>query len=471
MLSSSSNETVLQQPLAGGLLMRTAANTSDVERVAEFNAIIHGAGVAPMTRHLFLDHPNTSGRDLIFVEDPATGQVVSSICLIPWNWRYDGIAVLAGEMGIVGTLEAYRRRGLVRQQVTFFKQRLRERGCLISHIQGIPYYYRQFGYEYALPLEGGLRMLLHGGPKPPATPFQFRLATDADLPAMMRMYDEAAQDVALSVVRSEAEWRYLRTCTAGSEMACEDWLIDDGARRPAGYFRLPLTHFGEELTINEVSRLSMDAAVATLCHLKTLAEERNKPGLRLNLPAASALVAVGRQFTDREFSTYAWQIHVPDMTALLRTLTPVLERRLAASPLAGLSVELPICLYCETIRLRFEQGRLVDVANVGPTERGPVNIPPLQFIPIVLGYKSLEEQRRCLSRHRCCAVIPPADEHAVPEHGVVPVYDLLSNKQQRMIYGRSPPPIDRRGRYRSGSGAYCLLQRCRHGYRHHPAGL
>ncbi len=414
-------ETPYRQPLGDGLVMRTAASESDVERVAEFNGAIHGAGIVAMTRNLFVHHPSTSGRDLVFVENEQSGLVVSSLCLIPWTWRCEDVLVPAGEMGIVGTLADYRQRGLVRQQVGFFKQRLAERGCLLSHIQGIPYYYRQFGYEYALPLEGGLRLTLREVPPPPDAAFTLRLAAEADLPALMHLYNEAAQDLTISAQRSVAIWRYLLTYSAGSEAECENWVIEDNRGTIAGYMRLPASHFGEELTINEVSRLSYDAALATLNHLKTLAEQKGKPGIRLNVPAHCSLMQAARPFTTTEYGTYAWQIHVPDMAALLRAMTPVLERRIARSLFAGMTRDVPICLYRETISLRFSGGKLAEVVNLGFTGRQAVSFPPLQFIPLVLGYRTMQEQRL-----------------AYPDVGVAPVWrgliDTLFPKVDSFIY-------------------------------------
>jgi predicted N-acetyltransferase YhbS len=379
--------------LADGLILRTAADAGDVGRVAEFNGSIHGPEIVGMTRNLFLHHPATRGRDLIFVEDAATGQILSSLCLIPWTWRYAGVDVPAGEMGIVGTLEAYRRRGLVRAQVGYFQQRLRERGCLLSPIQGVPYYYRQFGYEYALPLEGGLRLELRDVPEQPEAAFTFRLATLDDLPTLLRLYDEAAQDLAIHARRDIAIWQYLLTCTDGTEMEAENWLLQDAAGQVAGYLRLPRHHFGEELVVNEVSRLGFDAALAALHHLKALAEARATPGLRLNLPGNCTLMRLARSLGAHDLGTYAWQIHVPDMTALLRALAPALERRLADSPFAGLTREAPLRLYRQTIALRFVAGRLTEVANLGFTQGGDVNIPPLVFVPLLLGYRTVEELR------------------------------------------------------------------------------
>ena len=310
------------QPLGDGLTLRTAACPADVDNVARLLGEVFGPDVPSMTRHLFLDHPNTSGRDLIFVEDEHSGEVVSTLCVIPWMLSYAGVIIPAGEMGCVATRETHRQRGLIRTQVGFFKQRLRERGCLLSHIQGIPYYYRQFGYEYAVPLDGDLRLGLHEGPAALEDgAFTFREATPNDIPLLAGFYDQAASDVVISAMRPAAIWQYLLTCTAGSDTEAETLLIE-ARGLPVGYMRLPKHHFGDELMINEVSRLSVQAAQAALAHARLLAAERQLPGVRVNVAANSTLMSVARQYTARPYRCYAWQIHVPDMTALLSTLTP-----------------------------------------------------------------------------------------------------------------------------------------------------
>jgi predicted N-acetyltransferase YhbS len=383
-----STETPYRRPLEDNLVLRSAADERDVERVAAFNGTIHGPETIAMTRHLFIHHPNTHIEDLIFVEDERSDQIVSSLCLIPWIWRYGGVDVPAGEMGIVGTLEAYRRRGLIRAQVELFKRRLRERGCLLSQIQGIPYYYRQFEYEYALPLEGGLRLETRHVPD---APFTFRLATSDDLPTLMKRYDEAAQDLAIHAARDEATWRYLLAHADGTETERDTWIIQDANGRVSGYLCIPRYHFGKELVVSEVSRLGFDAALAALNHLKTLTMEHEKPGIRLNLPANCTLMRLARSLGAHDLGTYAWQIHVPDVAALLRTLAPVLERRVARSPFAGLNRDVRLSLYREAILLRFELGKLTKVVNQDPARQEDIRFPPLQFIPLILGYRSREE--------------------------------------------------------------------------------
>jgi predicted N-acetyltransferase YhbS len=383
-----------RQPLEDGLVLCTVADEDDLARVAAFNGAVHGQGVAAMTRRLFQHHPTTRGRDLIFVLDQHSDQIVSSLCLIPWTWRYEGIEIQAGELGIVGTSESYRHRGLIRAQVEYFKRRLRERGCLLSHIQGIPYFYRQFGYEYALPLEGGLRLEPRQIPAPSDDSFALQPATQDDIALLTRLYDEAVQDLAIHADRDTATWRYLLTQTEGTAMECERWIIRHTDGHVLGYVGVPRYHFGQELTVSEVSHLRFEAALAVLRHLKRLAEEREKPGLRLNLPATCSLMRLARSLDAHDLDTYAWQIHVPDTAALLQALTPVLERRVAKSPFAGLTRDLQLSLYRRRLLLRFQEGRLREVAD-HRSDDGDVILrcPPLQFVPLVLGHRTWEELR------------------------------------------------------------------------------
>jgi hypothetical protein len=332
---------------------------------------------------------------LIFVEEEQSGEITSSLCLILWTWRYEGVEIPAGEMGIVGTLEGYRGRGLIRTQVELFKQRLHEHGCLLGQTQGIPYYYRQFGYEYAIPLERWLTIEARPIPDQPEPAFTFRQATADDFPALMQLHDEAAQGLSVRTNRNEAIWRYLLTSAKGTETDRAILLIKDADGQVAGYVCVPLHHFGDELNVNEVSRLSYDAALATPNHIKRLTAERENPDIRLNLPVDCTLSQIARSLGAHDDGAYAWQIHVPDMVALLRVLVPVLERRIAVSPFVGLTRDVRISLYRETISLRFGAGKLAEVANLGFTtwQEEPIRFPPLQLIPLVLGYRTWEELR------------------------------------------------------------------------------
>ncbi|MFZ5915335.1 MAG: GNAT family N-acetyltransferase [Chloroflexota bacterium] len=376
--------------LDASLVLKSVVDARDVERLAAFNGSIHDDSVAAMTHELIHHHPHTRPEGWLFVEDQATGQIISSLCLIPWTWRYEGVALQVGEMGIVGTREDYRHRGLVRALAARFDELLRQGDFDLSPIQGIPFFYRQLGYEYALPLEADWRLELYQSPDPPPG-YSFRQATLDDLPALMAMYDQAAADLSIHAARDEAVWRYLFGPSLKTEVTAQTWLVLDETKRRVGYYRVPEHGFGEGLIVNEVSRLSHDAALAVLDHLKRLAVGRRKPYLRLNLPVDGTLVQVARCHGARHIGTYAWQIRLVDVGRLLGKLAPVLERRIAASPFAGLTEQVCLNLYREAFEMRFERGRLVAVESLGFKGRSGIDLPPALAAPLLLGYRSRQE--------------------------------------------------------------------------------
>ena len=78
-------------------------------------------------------------------------------------------------------------------------------------ISGIPWYYRQFGYDMALECQVGYSCPFSHGPgrhKADKEPYTVRPVTGSDLPFVARLYDEAMKRYLVSCVRDERLWRY-----------------------------------------------------------------------------------------------------------------------------------------------------------------------------------------------------------------------------------------------------------------------
>lgn len=396
-IPESKEEHPYQRDLGDGLVLKTAASEDDIERVVKCSlGVFREEGIGRLHRKLFLHHPSTKISDLIFVEDEKINCVVSTLCLIPWAVSYEDVRLKVGEMGIVGTLEPYRRRGLIRVQAEFFRELLIQRGFDMSMIQGIPHFYRQFGYEYALPLEGGYRVELHQVSEPgedEKSRFSFRPETASDIPILKRLYHEAAQEFSIHACRDNEIWQYLLEHSPDTQTAFEGWVVEEIDKGIAGYFHIQKFPFGNSLTVNEVSRMNYEVALAVLRQTKKLAVERNKPDIRLNLPLGCVIAQVARYHGAYDLGNYAWQILIPDMARFLRTIGPVLERRLAGSPFADLNETLKFNFYKETAQLQFTKGKLTQVQMIKYGD-GAVRIPPRAAVPLIFGYRSREELQR-----------------------------------------------------------------------------
>jgi hypothetical protein len=121
---------------------------------------------------------------------------------------------------------------------------------------------------------------------------------------------------------------------------------------------------------------------------------------------------------------YAWYVRVADVAGFVRHIAPVLEERLASSPLAGYSGEYKIDLYRGGLRLEFAGGKL---ATAEPWRElpygydGKAALPPLVFLQLLFGHRSLAELK---------AIYPDVyTEPASP-----PLLEMLFPKQKSWVW-------------------------------------
>ncbi|KAF9150445.1 hypothetical protein BG015_007751 [Linnemannia schmuckeri] len=148
------------------------------------------------------EHPHMSEYDFALVEDttvlqaPKPGQslrplVVAVTCLMLVSGYFGSVDMEWGMPGAVGSLPAYRNRGLVRRMfLDLIHPAAEARGDLMLFIPGIPYFYKQFGYENAVPAKSArlLRDIVTLYPSEEKQPrFVLREATSSDIPYLIRL--------------------------------------------------------------------------------------------------------------------------------------------------------------------------------------------------------------------------------------------------------------------------------------------
>ena len=239
-------KTILRD-LGSGLVMRRAM-PEDADALAKFNAEIHGDNeadgerVAAWTRDLLTrPHPTLSPDDFTIVEDTASGRIVSSLNLIPQTWTYEGLEFGVGRPQLVGTEPEFRGRGLVRAQFEEIHKWGAERGDWMQAITGIPYFYRQFGYEMVLDLAGRRFGYEANVPKlkdGQEEPYRIRPATEADLAFVAEIYEYALRRHAIACKRTLEIFKY--ELTGQSQNNSDHYMmliIEDKAAERVGYLQ------------------------------------------------------------------------------------------------------------------------------------------------------------------------------------------------------------------------------------------
>jgi predicted N-acetyltransferase YhbS len=423
--------TAMPRDLGDGLILHWAT-VADRGRIAEFNALAfrdeeHQAPL-PWDRALIRElmsgrHPLVGADDFVFVEDTATGMVVSSACLISQRWEYEGIPFAVGRPEHVATDPRYRNRGLIRAIFGALHERSAERGQPVQAITGIPYFYRQFGYEYALDLEGGRIVYpatIPAAPSDQPERYIVREATHDDIPFLHARYEQSRLGSSIAAQVPAAYWQYafadFGTVAAPQGEFNRQWrlrIITDRAGASVGYLRTGVALWDNrfylwDLTVSAGIPLR-EAVLASLRALLVAGQEAAAAAHAMGQHDAQfkeiilcldsdhpLYTALGERIAPLAVPPYAWYLRVPDLPGFLKLLTPVLERRLAASPMAAHSGDLRLDFFRGGLRLTFEVGKLTAIAPWQRPiwgERQHASFPPLVFLQLLFGHRSLAELR------------------------------------------------------------------------------
>ena len=402
--------------LGDGLILRRSKK-EDTEELMEFNGRVHAESgsdepfkpIADWVRDLMSKpHPTFDPADFTIVEDTNTGKIVSCLNLINQTWSYEGVEFGVGRPELVGTDPEYRHRGLVRAQMNLVHDWSAQRGHLVQSITGIEYYYRLFGYEMALDLDGGRIGYLPDEPKlkdDQQEPFIIRTANAEDIPFIMNVYKRVMARNMVSCLRDADYWQYeLTGKSAQSMQRSELRIIERAGGEQVGFFQhapaiwRPFIHLYSYELKEGVSWLEVTPSV-----IRYLVKTGKEYAVgRDDLELAGYFFGLGADHPSYQVmsarlphidKTYAWYIRVADIAGFLLHIGSVLERRLAESPLVGHNGDLKLSFYRSAIKLGFENGRLVGVENYRPkhNDDGDVFFPDLTFLRVLFGYESLAD--------------------------------------------------------------------------------
>jgi predicted N-acetyltransferase YhbS len=371
--------------LPGGLVLRTAS-PGDLDQIA---ALLTERG-----------EPDDAVDHLLVMADPDAGwascavvvdgdRVVATLTLLAETLTLAGTPIPAGQVELVATDRDHEGRGLVRALMGWAHRRSAELGHLAQVLIGIPYFYRQFGYSYAMPI-GALRPVV-SSPEPVAG-HTVRAATEADIPAMARLQDTVQAHADLSMPHSPGCWRWL-VARGGST----HWLVER-AGTPVATGRTDQDD--DEVRLGEVAAVDTEAACALLAHALDLAggpggsvQVRERPD---GMGGGFALAPFLGPPPDQATLHYG---RIPDLVRLLEHLRPVLSARLAASEFADVDGEVIVSYFRGHVRFRYADGQVGPVTSGGtmqaPASVGGAGVAPDLLAPLLFGAHGIEG----LARH------------------------------------------------------------------------
>jgi len=407
----SKTQTILRD-LGNGLIMRRSS-PEDADALSAFNGKIHREDDADekrliaWTRDLLTrPHPTFHADDFIIVEESASGRIVSSLNLIPQTWSYEGIEFGVGRPELVGTLPEYRGKGLIRTQFDEIHKWCIERNMPVQAITGIPYFYRQFGYEMAIDFVGrrfGYEPQVPKLKEGEKEKHVVRPAEETDLPFIADVYNHAIQRHMVSCVRTLEMFKYE---LFEQSLECVHYfvtnVIEGASGEPIGYVHHSDYLDGTRITAiwyelkQGVSWLDVTPSVIRYLWNKGQEYAKRDGGECTSfgfMGGAEHPVykALGKDLPMIK-EPYAYQMRVPDLVGFLNRIKPVLEKRLAGSIAVGHSREIKVSFYRDGLRIVIEQGKL-SIEKWMPTseEGGDIAFPDRTFLQMLFGYRSYDE--------------------------------------------------------------------------------
>jgi len=363
-------------------------------------------------------HPRMTLEDFFVAKH--LGKVVAGLCLIPTEWSIGGVPLKVAELGCVATLQEYRRRGLQRGLMAEYDNCVREQEYDISAIEGIPFFYRQFGYEYALPLDERISIKLDKIPdseiKETVRFFEMR-----DLQEAMKLLTKSQQKFYVHSIRDEKLWRLQQETGMVAENEFDGYSVEKDHSMSA-YFRTSQNPEKRELCLREITNMDPCAADSVMQFLKQKGLQNGLERLVCTIshdePFAKHLMASRHAKQSRP---YAWQIRISDHLTILRKMKTLFEKRLESSDYNCLTSVVNLSFYQYTIQLKIERGKINSIESVEDGVNKTVRFNPNVFPQLLLGYRSREQL-----------------EHIYPDFIVQPAHrkliDILFPKKSSFIH-------------------------------------
>ncbi len=412
-----------RQDLGDGLQLRWSSQ-DDTEKIAQLiGTSFRESADEPLNQWLMNSvhnqmsgtFPLTTPNDYALIEDTtkADRPVIACACLWRQQWVYEGVPIEIGRPEYVASDANYRRRGLVRHIFTQLHARSLAEGHLVQAITGIPNFYRQFGYEYVLDLDARRVVYLSLIPtkkEGEAETCTLRDANLTDIPFLNALYNE--QKTLNSSLYTNIPDGYWQNILQDPNKRIALKIIVDAANIPQGYTVLGTSRWGANLGVNGLNiktQVNLPTILPSLLRaLQAYGETvpdrlANRPGrapfsqINFNIGTNHPIYDVlGPQTAIQPEQSYAWYVRVPDVPAFIGHIAPVLEQRIATSPIIGFTGEFKIDFYRGGLRAVFEKGKLlrvepwdVPIYDANPT----LSSPQLVFLKLLFGYRSLDELR------------------------------------------------------------------------------
>lgn len=346
------------------------ARTEDIDSIAALVADRIGEEDGAEAE-LVLRDPDFDGKRWFVATDG--DKVLSTAAVFPGQLRFGDVTMVAGAIEFVATSEEAEGQGLVRRILEEIHGTASSRGEMMQWIVGITYFYRRFGYEYAIPVDG-MHLFAAGEAPPIPDGWSVRAAAHEDIATLTKAQESFSRAADVSITATKWVWDIYRRSPNYEVIVAEG---------PGGPAFGRIYSWDDDRYLTDIVAHSTNAAAALV---NAASDDGHWDVSVLTRPGARRYLEELAPWTP---SHDAYYLRVADPVALLEAIRPVLSRRLAAQPENALEGDGLISLYGSSIRFAYNGKRVGPMRREGgvpgPISEGGSGVAPDQIVSLILG--------------------------------------------------------------------------------------
>ncbi|MHA2248855.1 MAG: GNAT family N-acetyltransferase [Candidatus Kariarchaeaceae archaeon] len=371
--------------------LRIAQSDEEFLKIGEFNELVHNEPLKDYIVRLCSEHPNKDDIYFLYIVEKSTEQILSSLGLLPLKWKIEDTDIKIAEMGFVGTLEEYRGQGLFGIINSYYEKILKQEGYLLSVLRGIPNFYRKYGYEFALPLDGGYTLPTSNIPGNPESEIKIRKAVTQDLRFIQKSYSSTFSNQCFSTVFDDKAFTFRmmnETCNTLNSMT---YIVEQG-KNSVGFFSIGSLKDPNQADMVMTSHLTEDQMIRVLNFIK-----KYNPGLvtdfTVNVWEGSDFGNFIINLGGKTIKPWGWQVQIIKLKPFFDVIKGVLEKRIQNSMFKELTRTITISDYKQIITLDFQNGIIEEITTTRayPDRSCDLRMPRFVLTKLLLCDKTISE--------------------------------------------------------------------------------
>ena len=373
----------------------STCSDEDFDRIITMCTTVHGENIQKYVEFLFKNHPLHDETFWIYIEDSNSQEILSLVVLLPSRWNIKGISIPICEMELVGTVEKHRGKQLIKKLIEIYEKVMQEKKYLVSVIRGIPYYYRRFGFTFAIPLDERIILPADSITQNFNDKISIRKAHSGDIEEIERLYGEYYRSFFIYTPFDDKQFKTKFLNEKFDNRKRTTYILEENGFI-VGFFSI-----GDMYDFQGISIISSHLTpfqIDTIFHFLKRAEKNHmKTDLQINVSLDSSIGVYLLELGGAILSRYSWQVKIPQVHLFFKILKPIFEKRLQESEFRNLTEKVTIGNYHQDIEIQFMKGSIKEIKHSNFVNSSSLldmcdlRVPDPLLYNLLLGDKSIEE--------------------------------------------------------------------------------